>query len=182
MTSCPSRVLSPISWETSGPGLARGTEPSSAIAPPYSHPRSFLYGVNPSSEVVYRERLEPQCRTPTAQEVSSASVSFGTVSQSTPPTFAATPAPTGALSPQALLTWSHIVTSFTAVINACIAGSASATSTVLFRPHASKRLMMILAGASAGPFSVTAAASIAPDSSYRSVSTTSISSASPRNV
>ena len=66
-TSCPSRVLSPISWETVGPGLARGR----ALFPPAQRSRLrthvlpvFCTVSSPSSKMVYhRVRLPPQCHT-----------------------------------------------------------------------------------------------------------------------
>ena len=194
-TSCPSRVLSPTSWETSGSSLARGTE--LFLPAQQSHLRArvltvFLVRCQPIFQDGVSSETPVTVPHTIAQEVSSDSVSFGNVSRSTPPRFAAKPCTTGARSPQAPWTRSHFVACLSQPFplvspvslqssNSCIAASPSATGTVLFRPHAGRHWMVILTGASAGPFSVTAAASIAPDSSSQRA-TTSMSSANPRNA
>ena len=84
---------------------------SSAIAPPYSRPPRFLYGVNPFSKMVSSSGTPAAVPHTALHEwrARTQSMSFGNVSQSTPPTFAANPAPIGARSPQAVRTWSHVV-------------------------------------------------------------------------
>ena len=132
---------------------------------------------------------------PIAQEVSPDSVSFANVFQSTPPRFSAHPAPTGGRSPQALGTWSHIVVCLSRPLllvspdsllssMPCISGSPSATSTYSSDPtlHCLVPRHSIIHSKLSQVLTFTAAASNARDSSSRSVSITSVSSASPRNV
>ena len=151
-TSCPSRVLSPISCTVS----------------------------NHLQKMVYRVRLQQQCRTPhcTRSELR-LSVDWyrlsidATQARSTPCTkwCAVSTSPLDLESYRAfpVTTVSSCLASFTAVNIACIAGSPSVTSTVLFRSQGFGHLRTILTGASAGPLSLTAAS--------RSGSTTSMSSA-----
>ena len=111
---------------------------STSIAPPHSRPRGFLYGVNPSSNMVYLVRRQPQCRTLhcTRRELG-LRVSFGTVSpaatqvRSKPCTgwcaFSTSPLDLACRHNR----FSPVSPSSTAVIKACSASSPSATSTVL---------------------------------------------------
>ena len=141
------RCPSPVSWEPSGAGLARETE----LFLPLQRPH-LLTHVDSSHSTAHT----------IAQEVSPQSVSFGDVSQSTPPRFSANPTPTGARFPQARWACCQIVVCLSRPFLLVSPVSLLSSMLVLLFPHQPQApsssdptlpdTWMILIGASAGPF------------------------------
>ena len=167
-TSCPPRVISPISWEPSGSGLARGT--ALFFSARRSQIRAHVLAVfctisNPSSIMVYRVRLQPQRRL-----VPLLHRGHPSAEQTLHQLVRALHKPFGLGVPTCLARHERFL----------VSRQLHCSHQRLYCPFI--RHLMISRGASASPLSVTAAASVTPDTSSPSASTTSMSSASPRNA
>ena len=179
MLSLPTASDSHISSETSCSSLARGIELLLTARWSHLHLHVLAFfgtGANPSSKMLCLVRTPatvPYTSTAKEKRISD-SESSGTVSPATPPMCAASLAPTVVHSAQAPWTRSRTVACLS---RPCPLVSSASPQSPLLVTQVHRLLQAWFTS-----FSVTAAASVAPDSSSRSVSITTMSSASYKNV